>query len=140
MCEGKIAKVKDGGAIAPFSYKLLQSVLGTDEDGDEITSCVIAPTDASTGEAKGTTRLPDAARIALEALKAALVEQGQPSPGGQIPNGVKIVSVEVWREYAYRRGLGDTQEAKKKAFQRARETLSSKGEVAMWEPWAWLVR
>ncbi|SCW56266.1 AAA family ATPase [Ancylobacter rudongensis] len=140
VCAGKIAKVKDGGDIAPFKYELLQSVLGTDEDGDDITSCIIAPTDASTGESKGTTRLPDAARIALEALKAALVEQGQPSPGGQIPNGVKIVSVEVWREYAYRRGLGDTQEAKKKAFQRARETLSSKGEVAMWEPWAWLIR
>lgn len=140
VCAGKIAKVKDGGDIAPFKYELLQSVLGTDEDGDDITSCVIAPTDASIGETKGTTRLPDAARIALDALKLAIGEQGQPSPGGQIPDSVKVVSVEVWRDYAYRRGLGDTQEAKKKAFQRARETLSSKGEVAMWEPWAWVSR
>lgn len=141
VCEGKIAKVKDGGDIAPFKYELLQSVLGTDEDGEDITSCIVNPTDASTGEAKGKTRLSDTARIALDALKDAVAEAGEPSPGGTIPNNARVVRVETWREYAYRRGLGgENQEARKKAFQRARENLASKGVVAIWEPWTWIIQ
>ncbi|MBS7544356.1 AAA family ATPase [Ancylobacter oerskovii] len=139
VCEGKIAKVKDGGEISPLKYELLQSVLGTDEDGDDVTSCVVMPTDASTGETRGTPRLSDQARIALDALRQAIAEEGEPSPGGQIPNSVRVVDVDRWRDYAYRRGIGDTPEAKKKAFQRARENLSSKQIIAIREPWAWII-
>lgn len=132
---------KDGGAIAPFSYKLLQSVLGTDEDGDEITSCIIAPTDASTGEAKGTTRLPDTARIALDALTLALTEEGQPSPGGQVPNGVRVVTIERWREYAYRRGVSPSDEpaAKRQAFHRVRQKLQAGRLIGIWGDWVWMI-
>lgn len=142
VCEGKIAKVKDGGAIAPFKYELLQSVLGTDEEGDEITSCVIAPTDASTGETKGTTRLPDTARIALDALTLALTEEGQPSPGGQVPNGVRVVTIERWREYAYRRGVSPSDEpaAKRQAFHRVRQKLQTSRLIGIWGDWVWMIQ
>jgi KaiC/GvpD/RAD55 family RecA-like ATPase len=139
LCEGKIAKVKDGGDIAPFKYELLQSVLGTDEDGDDITSCIVNPTDASIGESRGKARLSNSERIALDALRQAIEEEGEASPGGDMPSGVRVTRIEKWRDYAYRRGLGDTPEAKKKAFQRARESLSAKGLVAIWEPWAWAI-
>jgi KaiC/GvpD/RAD55 family RecA-like ATPase len=142
VCAGKIAKVKDGGDIAPFKYELLQSVLGTDEDGDDITSCIIAPTDASTGEAKGTTRLPDAARIALDALTLAVTEEGQPSPGGQVPNGVRVVTIERWREYAYRRGVSPSEEAdaKRQAFHRVRQKLQTSRLIGIWGDWVWMIQ
>ena len=39
----------------------------------------------------------------------------------------KSVSLEVWREIFYRRSTADTQEAKRKAFERARKGLVEKG-------------
>lgn len=142
VCEGKIAKVKDGGDIAPFKYELLQSVLGTDEDGDDITSCIVNPTDASTGESRGKTRLSDTAQIALSALRDALIEQGQPSPGGQIPTSVRVVHVDVWREYAYRRGISpsDEPDARRQAFHRIRQKLQTTGNIGLWGDWAWLAQ
>ena len=140
LCEGKIAKVKDGGDIAPFTYELLQSVLGTDEDGDDITSCVVSPADASTGETKGLPKLSNAERIAREALIEAIDEQGEEMTGNHAPASTRGVRIETWREYAYRRGLGDTPDAKKKAFQRAREGLKAKGIIGVWEPFAWIIR
>lgn len=142
VCEGKIAKVKDGGDIAPFKYELLQSVLGIDEDGDDITSCIVNPTDASTGESRGKTRLSDTAQIALSALRDALIEQGQPSPGGQIPASVRVVHVDVWREYAYRRGISpsDEPDARRQAFHRIRQKLQTTGNIGLWGDWAWLAQ
>ncbi|UJX47168.1 AAA family ATPase [Xanthobacter sp. YC-JY1] len=140
LCEGKIAKVKDGGDIAPFTYELRQSVLGADEDGDDITSCVVKPSDASPGEAKGLPKLTNPERIAREALIEAIDEQGEEMHGSHAPTSTRGVRVETWREYAYRRGLGDTPDAKKKAFQRARESLKAKGIIGIWEPFAWIIR
>jgi hypothetical protein len=142
VCEGKIAKVKDGGDIAPFKYELLQSVLGTDEYGDDITSCVVAPTDASTGETRGKTRLTDTARIALDALTLALTEEGRPSPGGQVPNAVRVVMIERWREYAYRRGVSpsDEPDARRQAFHRARQKLQTNRLIGIWGDWVWMIQ
>ncbi|ABS66337.1 AAA ATPase [Xanthobacter versatilis] len=102
LCEGKIAKVKEGGDIAPFTYELLQSVLGTDEDGDDITSCVVTPSDASTGETKGLPKLSNAERIARDALVEAIDEQGEQISGARAPASVRAVRLDQWREYAYR--------------------------------------
>lgn len=141
-CEGKIAKVKDGGDIEPFRYSLRQSVLGQDEDGEDITSCVIEPTDASPGEAKARPRLTDPERIALEALRTVIIERGQPSPGGDIPHAVTVARIDDWRREAYRRGLtdADTDEARKKAFQRVRHSLQVKHLIGISGDWAWLAK
>ncbi|MEP9348806.1 AAA family ATPase [Xanthobacter sp. KR7-225] len=140
LCEGKIAKVKDGGDIAPFTYELRPSVLGVDEEGDDITSCVVSPADASPGETKGLSKLTNSERIAREALAEAIDEQGEEMAGSHAPASTRGVRIDTWREYAYRRGLGDTPDAKKKAFQRARESLKAKGIVGIWEPFAWIIR
>ena len=79
ICNVKAIKLKDASGASPFGYKLRQSVLGIDEDGEEISSCVIDPTDASPGaEPRTGRRLTDAERIALDALTEALAEQGAP--------------------------------------------------------------
>jgi hypothetical protein len=36
-----VTKLKDGRDGAQFSFRLLDVVLGTDEDGDDITSCIV---------------------------------------------------------------------------------------------------
>ena len=50
-----------------------------------------------------------------------------------IPARTATVSVETWRRYAYAAGISgsDDPEARKKAFQRARDVLKAKGRI--WE-------
>ena len=138
ICEGKIAKVKDGSAVDPFKYTLRQSVLGVDEDGEDITSCVVEPTDASPGETRGKPKLTDPERIALDALDEALIDHGVVQPIASVPNGGRAVSIETWRHHAYRKGIADgADEAKKKAFQRVRQSLQAKRMIGIEGEWAW---
>jgi hypothetical protein len=46
----KTTKLKDGDAVLNFYFKLDVVHIGTDEDGDAITSCVIAPAEAPVGK------------------------------------------------------------------------------------------
>jgi hypothetical protein len=141
LCEAKVVKVKDGGDVEPFRYSLRQSVLGQDEDGDDITSCVIEPsTDASPGERKAGPRLSDTEKIALDALRDALVDEGKPSPGGAVPLSARVVAIEAWRRRAYNRRISeaDTEEARKKAFQRVRERLQARHLIGISGDLAWL--
>lgn len=145
FCEAKVAKVKDGGSTEPFRYTLTQSVLGQDEDGEDITSCTVSPSDASAVEPNKRSRMTGAERIAFDALKDVLAEAGQTGQGrtGQnVPENVPVVSGDLWREHAYRRGISgsDEPDSKRKAFNRARESLISKGFVGAWDDLAWVVR
>ncbi len=141
LCEAKITKVKDGGAADPFRYLLAQSILGQDEDGEDITSCVVSAQDASPSEPEGKRKptLGDRERIALEALREAVIALGQDGKGGSVPTSVRTVTVEQWREFAYRRGLSasDEADAKRKAFQRVREKLHAKGIIGAWDDLIW---
>ena len=139
ICEGKVTKVKDGGDVEPFRYSLRQSVLGQDDDGEDITSCVVEPTDASPGERKSGPRLTPAERIALDALDEALADGGMLSPTASAPSGVRAVKVEAWRTHAYRKRISeaDNQEARKKAFQNVRLGLQAKRLVGIEGDWAW---
>ncbi|GAB5374999.1 MAG: hypothetical protein AcusKO_14610 [Acuticoccus sp.] len=143
LCEGTIVKVKDGADLEPFKYTLMQSVLGTDGDGEDITSCVVTPVDASYGGNEGQrSRLTDPERIAFDALREAVAEAGTAGQGGHVPVSVRCVPVSLWREYAYKRGVSTSEEAeaKKKAFQRVRQRLQRKGFVGIWGDDAWLAR
>lgn len=71
--EWRIAKCKDGedGKVHPFRLEVVQ--IGVDEDGDDITSCVVRPDEGGAGSCEK--RLPPNSanmRIALDAVSAAL--------------------------------------------------------------------
>jgi hypothetical protein len=57
-----------------------------------------------------------------------------------IPAGVRVVSVEQWRQYAYRRGISATDttpRAQQRAFQRAVDQLVGSNRVAVWDDQVW---
>lgn len=143
--EAKVQKLKDGSAPTPFRYVLRQSVLGVDEDGDDITSCVIDPTDANPGNAQGKGKLTDSDRIALDALDDAIGDSGtsSDSPGvpANVPRGIRIVRLSTWREYAYRKGIADGgDEARRKAFLRIRQKLQARFVIGCEGEWVWRAR
>lgn len=138
-----VAKSKDGqdGNAHPFRLEVVE--LGEDGDGEPITSCVIAPEEAPAGGKRGC-KLPQSAKVALDALKLAQEQHGTPPPatvrdrwGMQAP-GV-VVTEEQWRDVAYKSGISgsDAPDAKRMAFNRAFQTLQQKEQIRVWDGYVW---
>jgi hypothetical protein len=131
---------EEGQRIAFF----LKSVIIDQDDGygDPVTAPVVvedqAPTTAKA--AKRAVKIPKNATLALNALRDAVSDCGQHAANAHIPASVQVVTLDQWRDYAYRRGLGGEEaKSRQKAFTRAAECLAGSGLVGIWEPYAWPV-
>lgn len=140
--------MKDGPEGEVITSRLETIHVGTDEDGDPITSCVI--TEAGNGDPAAATREPSGQeKIALVQLRNALIEAGEhPPASNHIPGWVKsCVPLSLWREYCYM-ALGTSenvpeerekeQERKKKAFQRAQKNLQENNRIGVWGKLVWV--
>jgi hypothetical protein len=146
----QVELMRDGPSGDVIASRLRIVDLGLDKDGTPVTSCVVAPAEPVEYGASGSTNakpacLPKAARTALRALQEALIEAGEEAPAsvsGHVSPGVRVVTVELWRKYAYQRGISASDEprAKQTAFKRASEYLIGAGEVVVWEPYVWTRR
>lgn len=128
-------KPKDFDPPRPLAYELQIVELPAsycDEPDEPVTSCVFAVTGEPTDTGRRERKLPDGQAIALRALQTALTDHG-----GTF-NGQFGVHVEDWRAEAYRAGVGDTPEARKKQFQRARQALLASGHVRCTDDIYWL--
>src|SRR5208282_3173575 len=104
---------KDGEVGLQFLSRLKVVEIGRDQDGDAITSCVIEAVDApaTANKPSKSAKLPKSARNALRALEAALADSGEiPPASNHIPVRVRVVTVEAWRERAYRMGISASDE------------------------------
>ena len=134
--------MKDGESGDTIASNLKSCVVGRDEDGEPITSCVVVESDASCAKApKSKKRLTKGAQIALKALQKAVTNDGEvPPASNEIPSNVRAVSPSLWRKYAYDMGISgsDQERAKQQAFSRASEALIAEGVVGAWEDHRWL--
>ena len=141
----EVMKANDAEEGVAFTFDFESVELDTDQDGNVTTAPVVFPveTDASSvGAADQKAKLSSAQKVALKALENALGDEGKvPPANNQIPPNMATVSVETWRDYAYRAGISDADnpEARKKAFQRVRDALKAKGRVWEYEVQAWIV-
>ena len=118
-------KVKDGVIGPLFSYQLKPVSLGTDDDGDEITSCIVK----AVGNRDKVPRRPDRnsapGRALAELEELVIAGKAQVAQGhARAPDGAKLVARREWRAACQRKRLstGDG-DAERKAFQRAERTL-----------------
>ena len=112
----KVVKNKDGQDGQAYKFTLNIRVVGKDAYGDDVTSCsVFASEEPARQEVKP---LTPAQRYGLESLEAALQAEGKAA-----------VHVDVWRDYFYEKSTADSQEGKKKAFQRVRTDLKEIGKI-----------
>ena len=77
---------------------------------------------------------------ALRALFEAINECGVvPPASNHIPPGVRVVTVNQWRDYGYRMGISTSSEprSKQQAFKRASDHLISGGHVGIWDGHVW---
>ncbi len=105
---GSVVKVKDGESGDRFAFELRRVVLGTDDDGDEISSCVIEETEAPEGNRGG--RKPNKAagnaELVLTAFGRTLADRPRAVNAPGAPAGVYGVELNDLRAMAYKIGVG----------------------------------
>jgi hypothetical protein len=133
----KLEYMKDGPEGEETFSRLDVVDVGEDEDGDNITSCVVSPADPAS---KAAIKVTGTAKIALNALINALCDHGEiPPPNRHLPWTKTCVRRDVWRSYceAVHITEADTPDAKRKAFKRAAEKLQVAGVIGVWSEWVW---
>ncbi|XDZ71078.1 AAA family ATPase [Alphaproteobacteria bacterium LSUCC0744] len=116
------SKMKDAEAPENLAMSLKSVELGVAKDGKQISSAVLIRNDEAQIRSKITVSIANKLKTFQEAVR----ENGNVTKLGDVILE-KSVSLEGWREIFYRRSPADTQEAKRKAFERARKDLVEKG-------------
>jgi RecA-family ATPase len=118
-----VIKANDSEEGECVAFTLESETIGTEADGTETTAPVVVPADGATAARipQGTRGLTKAAHTALRALTEAIDEQGAPAPASNhIPASARTVTLDTWRQQAYRRGISAGEErAQQLAFRRA---------------------
>jgi hypothetical protein len=139
-----ITKQRDGADGTEFAFGLERVLLGHDDEGDEVSSCVAIPADA--GDVPKETKnkkLSAGMQVALDVLRMTMSEEGRipPTTGDDhIPPNIPVVKESSWRSNYYLARGSDTADTKRKAYDRAREELQARGFVRIWNEQVWEVR
>jgi KaiC/GvpD/RAD55 family RecA-like ATPase len=143
-CVAEVEKVRDGTSGEQFPFRLEVVPMGPDEDGDEVTTCVVVPTEAGTAKPK-VVNLSGVARVALQALREAVDAADRVMAGSStIPKGVRAVEITAWRDrFLIRYGIDGKEkrdlETVRKAFTRGREALLKAAAIGISNPYAWVI-
>lgn len=132
--------MKDGPDEAEVCFRLEPVIVGTNDDGDEITSCIVAPADGEEPErAPKPKRKGKAATVAFGNLENLLAEGGETADDYHVPNGKTAVRVETWRKTHYLHLGNDVPEAtRRQDFYRARTELLANKQIGIHGDWVWI--
>lgn len=105
---GSVLKVKDGLSGDRFAFVLERVVLGLDDDGDEISTCIIQETDAPERRRPGrrASKAEGTGDLILSAFDRVLEARPRPVTGPGIPPGQSGVDAGELRAMTYQIGLG----------------------------------
>lgn len=128
---------KDDADGEDHAFDLELVTLGTDEDGDDITSCVVVDQGKPAPKAKADKPLTNNDR-SLAALSVAIGKFGMPPPDGYEIPVEYVVTIAQWRGVAIETIPGETKEKRSDGFRKSAERLEKSGSVMMTGPFAWL--
>lgn len=132
-----INKQRDGIEGLTFGYTLRQVEVGTDQDGEPVTSCVIEEIE---GPVRKSAQIPKSAKVGLAALDESLRIHGITAPPAlQMAPSVVVVALPKWRDiFALRYGKEDTKpDSVQKAFKRSKEALLGAEAIRIQDPYVW---
>lgn len=130
-------KLRDLPEAEPFSFKLQVVELGTNRRGKPVTSCVVVPTDAAPKQKPAAKLKPDQ-RLALDALRDAVIDFGAAVAGERIPRNAKCITLDQWRERLRQRG--HVEKGDRMKWKRLKDGLQGAGLIGIWEEQVWEVR
>jgi AAA domain len=134
-----VERMKDGPEGETIVSKLEAVDVGTDLDGDPITSCIVAPVDGKAVRPEKNRKLSDRQRLALDALADCAADHSEPPPAiFELPAGLLAVKVNDWRDKLYSRGVLD-REAKspREDFRRVKNSLQARGLIGERDGLVW---
>lgn len=136
----EVEKMKDGPEGATTTSRLRVVEVGTDADGDAITSCVVEPADDES-PTSAPPSLTARQKRAMDVLHNVLADQGKPAPDAtHYPPGATVASVEAWRQQLFAAGVLDNEAANpRQDFKRLREGLEDRGTIRQWNGLLWKV-
>jgi AAA domain-containing protein len=132
--------LKDGPEGDAISSRLEQVEIGVDDDGEPITACIVL-SDEGIAASAPRRKLPRSAQRALRALESAIDKGGETPPASNhFPPGARTVTVDLWRNYAYAKGIADSSEprARQRAFKRGYDALLDVGAIGIWQERVWI--
>lgn len=139
----RITKQKDGEDGATFGFALRSVTVGVDDDGDDITSCIVEPaeTDAETAQ-KASRKLPTSAAIAYRLLVDCINDRGRgvPIQGLQNQCGVRL---DVFRDYCKTNNFSPPDGPANSfyhKFSRALDQLREVRRIGVSGDWVWVPR
>jgi hypothetical protein len=135
--------MKDGPEGDRIISRLERVDLGTDADGEPISSCVVVPGHESyIDQQTGGRKVKGAKKVVLELLRTAIAEVGSvPPKNNHIPPNTRTVSVATWRTYAYQGTIteSDKPDTRQKAFVRAVRDLQAANLIGVWGDNVWII-
>jgi hypothetical protein len=129
--------MKDGPEDESETVALELVGLGSDDDGEPITSCVVVPTE--TAPRASERRLTERQRLALDALDEVLLAGGRPAPNEfGLPGNVKVATLDAWKVEMGRRGIIRADDKNPRAtFQRLRDALAARHLIGQRDELVW---
>ncbi len=134
----RVTKQRELEIDGAWTFTLERIDLGTNHRGKPVTSCVVKPAESMAQEARAS--LTNGEAMALRILHDVMASQPHQPPYQAAQAGVQTAATKhAWREAFFARSTADSQEAKKKAFNRAAEGLSQKGKIGVHHDLVWAV-
>jgi hypothetical protein len=93
----RVVNMKDGPEGAESVSRLEIVIVGVDDDGQDITSCVVMPTEAPLPAPRGKRPIPGDYARAREVLADAIVKSGIQVSVDGIPSSARVITVEAWK-------------------------------------------
>ena len=124
----EVVKSSDHEEGQRIAFSLKSVTIGQDEHGDPITAPVVVEEALPALRRKRKRNCRPAAKVAINALQEAIDDLGAiPPASSHIPPMTKAVTMDHWRNYAYRLGISGSEEprARQKAFDRAMKSAAS---------------
>ena len=111
--------------------------------GPETTAPVVVPADSADIPAtKAQRKLSPRNSLALKGLAETVLAQGQPAPAEfQLPQGIRAVSLDQWKEELFRSGVLDRADnGHRMHFKRAHETLAAHSQIGIRDGLVWAAK
>jgi hypothetical protein len=127
--------MKDAEAGTVMGSKLDRVELGTDADGDPVSSCVIVEVD----NVAATVKLSKVQRFAFDLLQKLIAKEGVTPPAdADLPESFKVCLADTWRKRFYETYPAEKQDTKKKALLRATLDLEEAKLIDLWREYVWV--
>ena len=132
-------KMKEAATPPPIAFKLVEIEVGKTRLGEPITSAALTETDPP--EPKKSSLSPNQ-KLALEALKQFIADNGQPTPGGTgwpEPGSKNHVNTDEFMTFLKGKMTADSADSRRRTAKRAFDDLLCKGAVQTNEGCVWIL-